>query len=84
MRVAAASLLMTGLLSLGACTNSEHTSSRHSDADSPAGKLGQAAYHAKVDLKRAAAEADRKLQKAARDARAGWQQAERTDSKSHQ
>ena len=54
------------------CGPHESEAQRHHDANTPAGKAGQAAHRAAVEADRAAAAVGRKLDKVAHDAREGW------------
>jgi hypothetical protein len=55
---------------LAACSNRNHGAS-----DTPAGKVGQAAYHAAKVTDKAAKAAGRELSKAAHEAHEGWKAA---------
>lgn len=81
-RTFAVTFLVVAALSLGACTPSESARQRHEEANTPAGKAGQAAHRVAVQLDKAAKAADRKLAKAAHDAREGWKEdAQKTRAK---
>lgn len=68
--------LALALLFPTACVRSrESESQRNADANSPAGKLGKAAHAVAVETGKAADVIGRDLDKAARQAHAGWQQA---------
>lgn len=73
---------LAAVLLLAGCTSSTETrTQQHADANSPAGKVGQAAHRAAYKLNKAAVEAGRDLKKAARQAQAGWDEASRKDQK---
>jgi hypothetical protein len=57
---------------MSSCGTHESEAQRHYDANTPAGKAGQAAHRAAVEADKAAAAIARKLDKAAHDAREGW------------
>jgi len=63
---------MVAALVLGGCGPRENAEQKHSDANTPAGKLGQAAHKVAVEADKAGKVAAQKLQKAAHDAKAGW------------
>ena len=69
-------LLATVLLALAmiGCGPRESEAQRHRDANTPAGKAGQAAHKAAVQLDKAGQVIGRKLDKAAHDAREGWKE----------
>ncbi len=68
------------LLVAGACTPTPPPrDARAQDPNSAAGKAGQAAHKAAVSLDKAGRVIGKKLDKAARDAHAGWKEASRTD-----
>jgi len=54
------------------CGSRESEADRHRDANTPAGKAGQVAHKAAVQLDKAGRVIGRKLDKAAHDARQGW------------
>ena len=64
--VAAATLFAT------ACAPSESSDQRHHEANTPAGKVGQVAHKASVQLDKAGRVVGRELGHAAHDAREGW------------
>jgi len=68
----AGAILLAGLVALGACTWSEPRAQQRRDADTAAGKLGQAAHKAVVEADKGAKAVGRQINKAARDAHAGW------------
>lgn len=73
-------LLLAAFVSFGACTrSSESATQRHDDANSPAGKVGQAAHTVAVHTEKAAKVAGQKLAKAAHQAHEGWKEAARQD-----
>lgn len=65
-------LALAAALVTASCAPSESTSERHNDANTPAGKAGQAAHKASVELDKAGRVVGRKLEKAAHDAHEGW------------
>jgi hypothetical protein len=73
-------LLLAGLITLGACSSPEPQPERHRDANTPAGKVGQAAHKVAVEVDKAGHIIGRKLDKAAHDAHEGWKEAARKDS----
>ena len=74
-------LLSSSLFLLAACGSSESESERRHDANTPAGKLGQVAHKAAVQLDKAGRVVGRNLDKAAHDAREGWKEDARKDPK---
>lgn len=72
-------LLAAALLASLGCRPAPSEQQRHADANTPAGKLGQAAHKAAVEADKASREIGRKLDKAAHDAHEGWKEAERKD-----
>ena len=71
--------LFAGLTILTGCNGHESEQQRHDDANTPAGKAGQAAHKMAVEADKAAQEAKRKLQKAAHDAHEGWNEDAKKD-----
>jgi hypothetical protein len=69
------------LLLLGACNPSETSDQRHHDANTPAGKLGQAAHKAAVEADKAGRAVGRQLKHAAHDAHEGWKEDEQRSHK---
>ena len=65
-------LTVAAALTLGACGPRETADQKHADANTPAGKLGQAAHKVAVEADKAGKVAARKLERAAHDAKAGW------------
>lgn len=57
---------------LNACGRRETQEQRHGDANTPAGKVGQAAHKVAVEADKAGRVIGRKLDKAAHDAHEGW------------
>jgi hypothetical protein len=70
-------IVLAGLITLGACNSHESEEERHREANTPAGKLGQAAHKAAIEADKAGRVVSRKLDKAAHDAREGWKEAAR-------
>ncbi len=73
-------LVILGLLSLGACAPRETEEQRRQEANTPAGKLGQVAHKAAVEVDKAGRVIGRQLDKAAHDAREGWKEDARKDT----
>lgn len=59
---------------LVSCSPSESEEQRRHDANTVAGKLGQAAHKAAVETDKAGRVIGKKLDKAAHDAKEGWQE----------
>ena len=72
-------MLLGALVALNACGPRETEEQRHRDANTPAGKVGQAAHKVAVEADKAGRVVGRKLDKAAHDAREGWNEAARKD-----
>ena len=72
-------VVLTGLLLTGACGSRESEEQRHREANTPAGKLGQAAHKVAVEANKAGKVVGQKLDKAAHDAHEGWKEAARKD-----
>ncbi|MBV8812148.1 MAG: hypothetical protein JO033_26065 [Acidobacteriaceae bacterium] len=68
-----------GLIALASCGSRESPKTRQGDANTPAGKAGQAAHKLAVEADHAGRVVGRKLDKAAHDAKAGWDDAARKD-----
>jgi hypothetical protein len=75
-------MLCAGLLTLSACGTRETEAERRREANTPAGKVGQAAHKVAVEADKAGRVIGRKLDKAAHDAHEGWKEAARKDSTS--
>ncbi len=73
-------ILFAGLLTLSACGSSEPEPERHHDANTPAGKVGQAAHKVAVETDKAGRVIGRKLDKAAHDVHEGWKEAAKKDT----
>jgi hypothetical protein len=69
-----APLVIPGLLLAASCGPRESDTQRRHDANTPAGKVGQAAHRAAVQADKAAAAVGRKLNRAAHDAHEGWKE----------
>jgi hypothetical protein len=70
----------TGLILAALCATLAACSSHNRMAsDTPAGKVGQAAYHAAKVTDKAAKAAGRELSKAAHEAHEGWKEAAEKD-----
>jgi hypothetical protein len=68
---------ITGLLGLAACGSRESEEQQRHDANTVAGKIGQAAHQAAVEADKAGRVVGRQLDKAAHDAHEGWKQDQR-------
>ena len=79
LRCACTIVLASLLLAVNACTSRESEAERHRDANTPAGKAGQAAHKAAVEADKAGRVIGRNLEKAAHDAHEGWKEAARKD-----
>lgn len=78
-------VILLGLMLLGACSAPPpHKQVQRGDADTPAGKLGQAAYKATQEAEKAGKTLGRKLDNAAHNAREGWNEAARKDQSKKQ
>ena len=73
------SIIFVGLITLTACSSPPAREGRSRDANTPAGKLGQAAYKATVEVGKAGKVIGRKLDTAAHNAHEGWKEAARKD-----
>jgi hypothetical protein len=62
-------------LALAGCSTYENPAQRHADANTPAGKVGQAAHKLVYQADKAGKVIGRKLDKAAHDAHEGWNEA---------
>lgn len=58
------------------CGSRESANQHHEEANTPAGKVGQAAHEVAKDAGKAARVVGRQLGKAAHDAREGWKEAD--------
>lgn len=76
-------LLLATLLTLSGCAPRESEAERHREANTPAGKLGQAAHKVTVEADKAGRAVGRSLDKAAHDAREGWKEDAHKDSANH-
>jgi hypothetical protein len=75
MRLRCVSLVFAaGLITLSACGSRQSPEERHDAANTPAGKLGQAAHRATVEANKAGQAIGRELSQAARNAREGWKE----------
>jgi hypothetical protein len=72
--------LCAGLIVFASCGPRESPEQRYRDANTPAGKVGQAAHKVTVEADKAGRVIGRKLDKAAHDAREGWKEAARSDN----
>jgi len=64
---------------LSACGSRQSEAERQRDANTAAGKVGQAAHKVAVEAGKASQQIGRELNKAARDAHAGWKEAARKE-----
>lgn len=71
---------IVSLLIASACTSHESAEKRHRDANTPAGKAGQAAHKVAVQVDKAGRVVGRKLEQAAHDAHEGWKEAARKNN----
>lgn len=71
--------LLAGFAILSACGPHETPEERRRAADTPAGKIGQAAHKAAVEADKASQAIGRQLRQAAHDARAGWKEDSRKE-----
>jgi hypothetical protein len=71
--------LVAAFLILGSCSSRQASEQRRGDANTPAGKLGQAAHKVAVEADKASKVAAQKVSKAAHDAKAGWKEDARKD-----
>jgi hypothetical protein len=81
MKLSRGMLVLTLAAGLGACSRapSESASQRNHEANTAAGKVGQAAHTVAKDAGKVAKSAGRSLSKAAHEAREGWKEADRRD-----
>lgn len=75
----ATTFILAGLIALSSCGSHESQEERHREANTPAGKVGQAAHKVAVQADKAGQVIGRKLDKAAHDAHEGWKEAARKD-----
>ena len=76
-------VLIGGLLMLAGCGYRETPEPRHRDANTPAGKVGQAAHKVAVQADKTGRALGRELDKAAHDAHEGWKEASRKEQQRH-
>ncbi len=74
-------ILFLASLVLAGCGYRETPQQRRDDANTPAGKVGQAAHKVAVEAGKASRAVGRQLDQAAHDAREGWKEAGRKDQK---
>lgn len=75
-------IMVASSIALSACAPRETVAEKHSEANTAAGKLGQAAHKVAVEADKAGRVIGRKLDKAAHDAKEGWNEdARKTQSK---
>jgi hypothetical protein len=72
-------LPIAGALILGACGSRESEAERHREANTPAGKTGQAAHSVAKEVGKAAHTVSKEIGKAAHEAREGWKEAAAED-----
>ena len=76
-------IAVASLLAFSACGPHETESERQREANTPAGKVGQAAHKVAVAADKAGRAVGRSLDKAAHDAREGWKEDAKKSSSSH-
>jgi hypothetical protein len=74
-------LFILGFLMLAGCGYRETPEQRRDDANTAAGKVGQAAHKVAVEAGKASRVIGRELDKAAHDAHEGWKEAAKKDQK---
>lgn len=79
LRTAKILLSASVVMALLSCHKSETAEQHQKEADSAAGKVGQAAYGAAKVTEKAAKAAGKEISKAAHDAHEGWKKAEQKD-----
>lgn len=67
-------MAIAGMLGVASCGPHESEDQRRHDANTVAGKLGQAAHRAAIEADKAGRVIGRQLDKAAHDAHEGWKQ----------
>ena len=67
-------VVLAGLVASAACAPRQSATEKREEANTPAGKVGQAAHRATVEAEKAGREISRKLDKAAHDAKEGWKE----------
>ena len=67
-------IFVAGLVTLNGCGPRQSAEERHEAANTPAGKIGQAAHRATVEANKASQVIRRQLGQAAHDAREGWKE----------
>ena len=67
-------IFVAGLMTLSGCTPHESAEERHGAANTPAGKVGQAAHKVAVEADKAGRAVGRELKQAARNAHEGWKE----------
>lgn len=67
-------LFAASLLPMASCVSHETQLQRRDDANTPAGKVGQAAHRAAVEADKAGHVIGKKLEQAAHDAHEGWKE----------
>lgn len=72
-RICRASALVLLIVSIG-CGPTETAAQRHREANTPAGKAGQAAHKVALQAEKAGRAVGRSLDKAAHDAHEGWKE----------
>ena len=77
----ACAIIFVGLITMVACSSPPPKEGRTREANTPAGKVGQAAYKATVEVGNAGKVIGRKLDTAAHNAHEGWKEAARKDQK---
>ena len=72
-------LIFVGVISSTACSAPPRPKTQNGSANTPSGKLGQAAYKASVAIDKAGKKIGQDLNTAAHNAHAGWNEAARKD-----
>lgn len=72
-------VILAALTLLSACSSRESRQQQHYEANTPAGKVGQAAHKVAVEADKAGRVLSHKLDKAAHDAHEGWKEDARKD-----
>lgn len=67
-------VFVAGFMMLSGCGPRQSAEERHQDANTPAGKLGQAAHRATVEANKASQVIRRQLDQAAHNAHEGWKE----------
>ena len=76
-------IVLGGLILLAGCGYRETPEAHQHDANTPAGKVGQAAHKAAIEAGKAGRAISRELDKAAHDVHEGWKEESRKDQSRH-